>query len=197
MTRFFATCVMFAGLRLGLTLSVAALFGAIAGVIAYPPMSTPYVDNHAAIVSSLLVLGIVLGIMDADKRPMWWLLAPPLAIVAFLCKQSPTIFVVAFYGVAIFFTAWHQGAIRDLIYVPVASVLCSLVTFLAPVLSFPVDGCAREIFNRQFKYDIIKSGSDLVVLDGARTGWVSRSKIFAGWTRVSGQTRCAASEDSR
>lgn len=83
MTRFFATCVMFAGLRLGLTLSVAALFGAIAGVIAYPPMSTPYVDNHAAIVSSLLVLGIVLGIMDADKRPMWWLLAPPLAIVAF------------------------------------------------------------------------------------------------------------------
>jgi hypothetical protein len=135
MTRFFATCVMFAGLRLGLTLSVAALFGAIACVIAYPPMSTPYVDNHAAIVSSLLVLGIVLGIMDADKRPMWWLLAPPLAIVAFLCKQSPTLFVVAFYGVAIFFTAWHQGAICDLIYVPFASVLCSLVTVLvAPAL---------------------------------------------------------------
>ena len=89
MTGFFATCVMFAGLRLGLTLSVAALFGAIAGVIAYPPMSTPYVDNHAAIVSSLLVLGIVLGIMDADKRPMWWLLAPPLAIVAFLCSNHP------------------------------------------------------------------------------------------------------------
>ena len=233
MTRFFATCVMFAGLRLGLTLSVAALFGAIAGVIAYPPMSTPYVDNHAAIVSSLLVLGIVLGIMDADKRPMWWLLAPPLAIVAFLCKQSPTLFVVAFCGVAIFFTAWHQGAIRDLIYVLVASALCDVNCYrdllaelakrsrpalflsdsvldpivgqapVAPalfwhaVLSFPVDGRAREIFNRQFKYDIIKSGSDLVVLDGARTGWVSRSKIFAGWTRVSGQTRCAASEDSR
>ena len=205
MTRFFATCVMFAGLRLGLTLSVAALFGAIAGVIAYPPMSTPYVDNHAAIVSSLLVLGIVLGIMDADKRPMWWLLAPPLAIVAFLCKQSPTLFVVAFCGVAIFFTAWHQGAIRDLIYVLVASALCDVNCYrdllaelakrsrpalflsdsvldplvgqapVAPalfwhaVLSFPVDGRAREIFNRQFKYDIIKSGSDLLVLDGART----------------------------
>lgn len=70
--------------------------------------------------------------------------------------------MVAFYGVAIFFTAWHQGAIRDLIYVPVASVLCSLVTFLAPVLSFPVDGCAREIFNRQFKYDIINPAVTLL-----------------------------------
>jgi hypothetical protein len=145
MTGFFATCVMFAGFRLGLTLSVAALFGAIAGVIAYPPMGTPYVDNHAAIVSSLLVLGVVLGILDADKRLMWWLLAPPLAIVAFLCKQSPTIFVVAFCGVAIFFTAWLQGAIRDLIYVLVASMLCLLVT----VLIFGAFGITWEIFRMQ------------------------------------------------
>lgn len=47
---------------------------------------------------------------------------------------------------------------------PVAPAL-----FWHAVLSFPVDGRAREIFNRQFKYDIIKSGSDLLVLDGART----------------------------
>lgn len=204
MTRFFATCVMFAGLRLGLTLSVAALFGAIAGVIAYPPMSTPYVDNHAAIVSSLLVLGIVLGIMDADKRPMWWLLAPPLAIVAFLCKQSPTIFVVAFYGVAIFFTAWHQGAIRDLIYVPVASVLCSLVTVLvAPALfwhpSCPFQWMAARGKSLTDNSSTTSSNPAVTLLFWMEheLGWVSRSKIFAGWTRVSGQTRCAASEDSR
>jgi hypothetical protein len=139
---FFGACVMFAGLRLGLSLTVAAMFGAIAGLIAYPPMATPFIDNHAAIFSSLLVLAVVLGIVDAEKRLMWWLLALPLGIAAFLSKQSPTIFLVAFGAIALLSTACLDRSPRDLVYVIVASMLSLLVT----VLILRVYGITWEMF---------------------------------------------------
>ena len=58
----FAACITWAGVRFGMTLPIAALFGVVAGLIAYPPIGAPFADNHAAIFCSILILVVLLGI---------------------------------------------------------------------------------------------------------------------------------------
>lgn len=124
---FFATCVMFAGIRLGLKLPIAVVYALIAALIAYPPMGTPFVDQHAAIISSLVFLVVVLGITEPDKRRVWWWLAPPLSILAFLSKQVPSIYVVLFCGVTLIAVAWFKGYVRDLRHLFYSATISSLL----------------------------------------------------------------------
>jgi hypothetical protein len=92
---FFAVFVLSAGTRLGLTLPVALFFALVTAFVSYPPMGTPFGDNHAAIICSTLLLVVALGALD-QKRTYWWSLFAPLGIVAFLTKQSPSVFVIPF-----------------------------------------------------------------------------------------------------
>ena len=91
----FAVFVLFAGTRLGLTRPVALFFAIVTAFVSYPPMGTPFGDNHAAIICSTLLLVVALGALD-QKRTYWWSLFAPLGIVAFLTKQSPSVFVIPF-----------------------------------------------------------------------------------------------------
>jgi hypothetical protein len=177
---FFGACAMFAGLRLGLSLTVAAMFGVIAGLIAYPPMATPFPDNHAAIFSSLLVLAVVLGIVNAEKRRMWWLLALPLGTAAFLSKQSPTIFLIAFGAMALLSTAWLDRSPRDLVYVIAASVLCLLVT----VLIFRASGITWELFWIEQVDPALAIAEERIISAGGLIGLVSRCCFLLLRTRI-------------
>ena len=123
---FFATCITWAGVRFGMTLPVAGLFGVVAGLIVYPPVGAPMYDTHAAIFCSILILVVLFGILNPARRGLWWLLAPPLAIFAFFSKQSPTVFVVPFCAVAILATVWFQRGVRDLVLVVISSILSLL-----------------------------------------------------------------------
>jgi hypothetical protein len=74
---------------------VALFFAIVTAFVSYPPMGTPFGDNHAAIICSTLLLVVALGALD-QKRTYWWSLFAPLGIVAFLTKQSPSVFVIPF-----------------------------------------------------------------------------------------------------
>ena len=138
----FAACITWAGVRFGMALPFAGLFGVIAGAIAYPPVGAPLMDNHAAIFCSILILVVLLGVLNPARRGLWWLLVPPVAIFAFFSKQSPTVFVVPFCAVAILATAWSQRATRDLILV----VISSIVSLLIVGLLFWYFGISWEMF---------------------------------------------------
>jgi hypothetical protein len=108
---------------------------------------------------------VVLGIVDVEKRRRWWLLAPPLGIAAFLCKQTPTIFLVPFSAVVMLSVAWFDRKPGDLVYVIITSVLCLLVIILA----FWSFGITWEMFRME-------------TIDPARA--IAEQKIFHAKMRV-------------
>jgi hypothetical protein len=126
----YAASLTWAGVRFGLALPIAGVCGLVAGLIAYPPMGAPHIDNHATIFCSSLMLLVLLGILSPTRRGVWWLFAPPLAILAFFSKQSPTVFVVLFCAVAIVITAWRQHTTRDLVIVVISCVVSLLIVAL-------------------------------------------------------------------
>lgn len=128
---FFACCVLFAGTRLGLRMPFAVLYAAIAAIIGYPPMGTPYIDTHAAILSAIMILAVLFGIFDPRQRRLWWALAPPLAILAFLSKQIPSLYAVLFCGAAMVAVVWCQRRATDLFSPALSAAACLLVTFWA------------------------------------------------------------------
>lgn len=111
---FFAVFVLYAGTRLGLTRPVALFFAIVTAFVSYPPMGTPFIDNHAAIICSTLLLVVALGALDQNERTYWWSLFAPLGIVAFLTKQSPSVFVIPLCMAVIIAVALARGLWRPL-----------------------------------------------------------------------------------
>lgn len=145
LSAFFACCVLFAGTRLRLRLPVAVLYAAVAAVIGYPPVGTPYVDTHAAILSAIMILAVLLGIFEPGRRRLWWAFVPPLAILAFLSKQTPSLYAVLFCGVAMVTVAWLQRRAMDLLYPALSAVVCLLVILWV----FHGFGVSWEMFRMQ------------------------------------------------
>ncbi len=145
LSAFFACCVLFAGTRLRLGLSVAALYAAIAAVIGYPPVGTPYIDTHAAILSAIMILAVLFGIFDPGRRRLWWAVVPPLAILAFLSKQTPSLYAVLFCGLAMVAVVWFQRRAMDLLYPALSAVAFLLVTLWV----FHGFGVSWEMFRMQ------------------------------------------------
>jgi hypothetical protein len=95
------TAAAFALLRLlSATRVEAALFAALAALLFYPPVGTPYMDQHAFFFALLAWLAAVAG--SVSQRPgidrVFWALVPVALALAFLSKQIPTAFVAVCIG---------------------------------------------------------------------------------------------------
>jgi len=141
----FAASMLFLGRRLGLRLGAATLYGGLAAVVAYPPMATPYVDQHAAIFSAWLLAVVLLGILDPARGRRWWLAAPPLFLLAFFSKPVPSAYALLAGGLALVVTARRQQRGRDLLAVTVAALLWAAAAALALRLA----GVTAEAFLAQ------------------------------------------------
>lgn len=131
----FAASLVLLGRRLGLRLGTATLYGVLAAVVAYPPMATPYVDPHAAIFSAWLLAVVLLGIVDPGKGSGWWLLAPPLGLLALFSKPMPSALALVVAGAAIAISATVQRRGRDLAIVAGAAALWGVGTAAALALA--------------------------------------------------------------
>ena len=87
----------------------AVVYGLAAAAMLYPPIGTPYMDQHAVLFSALLLL-LVAG--DA-RRPLpsaWiWLLLPPVAALAFLSKQTPSAWALLWAAAMLGLLALRRG----------------------------------------------------------------------------------------
>ena len=127
----FAASMVFLGRRLGLGLGVATLYGILAAVVAYPPMATPYVDQHAAIFSAWLLAAVLLGILDPGTGRRWWLVAPPLGLLALLSKPVPSAYALLAGGLALGVAAGLQKRWHDLRRVALGAGLWGVATLVA------------------------------------------------------------------
>lgn len=141
----FAASMLFLGRRLGLRLGPATLYGGLAAIVAYPPMATPYVDQHAAIFSAWLLAVVLLGILDPARGRRWWLAAPPLFLLAFFSKPVPSAYALLAGGLALVVAALRQERGRDLLFVAVAALLWGAAAALALRLA----GVTMDLFVAQ------------------------------------------------
>jgi hypothetical protein len=110
--------------RLDAGIFPAALYGFLSGVIFYPPFGVPYMDQHAFFFS----LATVVAIAEAATAPRgphrtWALAAIPwLLVMAYLCKQIPSVLVVPLVGLLAFLVDRKElrGALKTLFVSTVA-----------------------------------------------------------------------------
>ena len=107
---------------------VALLYGALSGVVFYPPFGTPYRDQHAFFFFLLAILMVVLA---THRRPSWktdllWLGVPFAVALAYLSKQIPSVFVVPLLLLYVAIRDRNR-AVRALVLMGVGSVLAAAV----------------------------------------------------------------------
>ena len=83
-------------LALGSGYVAALLYGAVSGVVYYPPFGTPYREQHAFFFA---LLAILMAVVAANRRESWktdllWLGFPFAVALAYFSKQVPTVFIV-------------------------------------------------------------------------------------------------------
>lgn len=86
---------------------VALYFALAAAFFLYPPMGTPYMDQHA-LVFTFVMLGLVLcGACEhsVSARRTCWALAPIAGALAYHSKQNPSAFAIVFVAAAAVFLA--------------------------------------------------------------------------------------------
>ncbi len=116
----------------------AALYFALAaGCFLYPPMGTPYMDQHA-LIFTFVTLGLLLcGACEQTElaRRICWGLVPLAAALAYHSKQNPSALAIVFVASAAVFLAYrdpsrYRGAFRAMI-IGAVLVLAAGFTLLA------------------------------------------------------------------
>ncbi len=89
----------------------AALYFALsAACFLYPPMGTPYMDQHA-LIFSFVMLGLLLcGACEQEERArrICWALVPFAGALAYHSKQNPSAFAIVFVAVAVVVLAYRD-----------------------------------------------------------------------------------------
>ncbi len=91
---------------------VALYFALAAACFLYPPMGTPYMDQHA-LIFTFIMLGLLLcGACEHAEpaRRILWILAPLAGALAYHSKQNPSAFAIVFVVVAAAFLAFRDPA---------------------------------------------------------------------------------------
>lgn len=91
----FAVLVFGALRRFGASAPVAGWYAAAGAVVMYPPIGTPYMDQHAFFFTAIAVVLAVEARCRAGRAKAWLWLAVPLAwALAYASKQIPTMFAL-------------------------------------------------------------------------------------------------------
>ncbi len=125
-------CLAYGLLRgIGAPRAAALLYGALSGVVFYPPFGTPFRDQHAFFFSLLVILMSV----AATNRPrsseaiLLWLLLPFALAMGYFSKQIPTVFVVPVV-VAYLVLADRKHVAGAMKWIGVGTVLVMVTLFL-------------------------------------------------------------------
>jgi hypothetical protein len=125
-------CMAYGLLRgIGAPRTAALLYGALSGVVFYPPFGTPFRDQHAFFFSLLVILMSV----AATNRPrsseatLLWILLPFALAMGYLSKQIPTVFVVPVV-VAYLVLADRNHVAEAMKWIGVGTVLVLVALFL-------------------------------------------------------------------
>lgn len=95
--------------KLQLNVWLAFVFSLFTACIFYPPMGTPYMDQHAFFFVLLsLFWGVMLVKSKGKKFIVYSILLPPTAALAFLSKQNPSIWLVVFVALLPLFIEKEQ-----------------------------------------------------------------------------------------
>lgn len=89
---------------------VALYFALAAAFFLYPPMGTPYMDQHA-LIFTFVMLGLLLcGACEHSEpaRRMFWALVPLAGALAYHSKQNPSAFAILFVAAATAFLAYRD-----------------------------------------------------------------------------------------
>jgi dolichyl-phosphate-mannose-protein mannosyltransferase len=114
---------------------VALYFALAAACFLYPPMGTPYMDQHA-LIFTFIMLGLLLcGACEhaALARRICWALVPLAGALAYHSKQNPSAFAIVFVAAAAIFLAFRDPVRYRL---PFLAMICSAVLVLASGLLF-------------------------------------------------------------
>lgn len=86
---------------------VALYFALVSACFSYPPMGTPYMDQHALIFTFVMLGLFLLGTCEdtGRVRRMCWVLVPVVGVLAYHSKQNPSAFAIAFVAAAALFLA--------------------------------------------------------------------------------------------
>jgi hypothetical protein len=167
----FAAGVLLVGRRLGLRLGTATFYGAVAAIVAYPPMATPYIDQHASILSAALLGVVLLGILERQNESQtgrrWWLWAPPVGLLALFSKQAPSAYALLFSGTAILLAVLLQKRWRDLR----AVAFSAIVWLIATVIALRGLGVTWEMFQAQTIETARAIAAERTFLSDAKGGW--------------------------
>lgn len=95
--------------KLQLNVWLAFAFSLFTACIFYPPVGTPYMDQHAFFFVLLsLFWGVMLVKSKGNKRIVYTILLPPTAALAFLSKQNPSMWLVVFVALLPLFIEKEQ-----------------------------------------------------------------------------------------
>lgn len=114
---------------------VALYFALAAACFLYPPMGTPYMDQHA-LIFTFVMLGLLLcGACEHTEsaRRICWALIPLAGALAYHSKQNPSAFAIVFVAAAAIFLAFRDPVRYRL---PFLAMIGSAVLVLAAGLLF-------------------------------------------------------------
>jgi len=89
---------------------VALYFALASACFLYPPMGTPYMDQHA-LIFTFIMLGLLLGGAcehTESSRRICWALVPLAGALAYHSKQNPSAFAIVFVAAAAVFLAFRD-----------------------------------------------------------------------------------------
>ncbi len=87
----------------------AVLYALAAAAVFYPPMGTPFMDQHAVLFSALLLLLVAWDGLRPRPAAWVWLVLPMVAALALLSKQTPSVWAVPWAGAMLALPAWRRG----------------------------------------------------------------------------------------
>lgn len=76
-------------------------YALLSGAALYPPMGTPYPDQHAVIFGALLFMILLWAAGARRPSPLCWFLLPIGAALAYLSKPMPSVWMIACAGVMV------------------------------------------------------------------------------------------------
>lgn len=76
------------------TKAVSFFYALLSGVVMYPPMGVPYMDQHSFFFLLLTILTVLLArqSVQEQQRILLWCLVPPIFLLSFFSKQNPAVF---------------------------------------------------------------------------------------------------------
>ena len=135
--------------KLKLNVRYCFFYALLVSILAYPSAGTPFVDQHASIISIISIFCFILALKTNSK--IYWFFLPIFFLIAFLSKQTPTGYIFLIIGFLSIIYFIFNFNINKIIYgilgsITIISVFLitlfaskiSLISFYDQYISFPL-----------------------------------------------------------